>query len=234
MCRPSSLSLLTAGFVLLTGATAVAQLRTALEVRSLSPETAETGLPVDLRGIVVFSDPPSTIFLQDNTAGTFFRLDGRVPPAPGSEVRVTGTTMRGLYLPGIHEATFEILGQPGLPAAIRATLDDLLSGRYHYQRVSVEGIVRKISSNEENTAIVRLDLGSRVIAVQVETVAEGGKDLVDARVRVTGLAAGEVNHRRQLVEPYLRCRAQRRIDPVLSAETFGDRTLNHSCSLYLV
>lgn len=190
---------------LFTVAPAVAQLRTALEVRSLSPETAESGQPVDLRGIVVFSDPPSTIFFQDETAGTFFRLDGRVPPAPGSEVRVVGTTMPGLYLPGIHEATFEILGQPGLPAAIPATLDDLLSGRYHYQRVSVEGIVRKISSNDENTAIVRLDLGSRVIAVQVETVAEGGKDLVDARVRVTGLAAGEVNHRRQLVEPYLRC-----------------------------
>lgn len=200
----SPVPLLAAG-LLLTGTPVVAQLRTALEVRSLSPETAESGQPVDLRGIVVFSDPPSTIFLQDDTAGTFFRLDGRVPPAPGSEVRVTGTTMPGLYLPGIHEATFEILGQPGLPAAIPATLDDLLSGRYHYQRVSVEGIVRKISSNEENTAIVRLDLGSRVIAVQVETVAEGGKDLVDARVRVSGLAAGEVNHRRQLVEPYLRC-----------------------------
>lgn len=205
MCRPSPFSLLATGLVLLTGAPAVAQLRTALEVRSLSPETAESGQPVDIQGIVVFSDPPSTLFLQDDTAGTFFRLDGRVPPAPGSEVRVTGTTMPGLYLPGIHEATFEILGQPGLPAAIPATLDDLLSGRYHYQRVSVEGIVRKISSNEENTAIVRLDLGSRVIAVQVETVAEGGKDLVDARVRVSGLAAGEVNHRRQLVEPYLRC-----------------------------
>ncbi len=113
--------------------------------------------------------------------------------------------MPGLYLPGIHEATFEILGHPGLPEAIPASLDDLLSGRYHYQRVSVEGIVRTIASNEENTSLLRLDLGSRVIAVQVETVADGGKDLVDARIRVTGLAAGEMNHRRQLVEPYLRC-----------------------------
>jgi signal transduction histidine kinase len=191
--------------LLLAGGTARAQLRTALEVRSLPPETAETGLPADLRGVVVFSDPPSTIFFQDGTAGTFFRLDGRTPPAPGDEVRVVGKTMPGLYLPGIHEATFEILGHPGLPEAIPASLDDLLSGRYHYQRVSVEGIVRTIESNEENTSRLRLDLGSRVIAVQVETVADGGKDLVDARIRVTGLAAGEMNHRRQLVEPYLRC-----------------------------
>ena len=84
MFRSSPVPLLVAGLVLLTGAKAVAQLRTALEVRSLPPEQAETGLTVDLRGIVVFSDPPSTIFLQDETAGTFFRLDGRVPPAPGS------------------------------------------------------------------------------------------------------------------------------------------------------
>lgn len=197
--------LCTAVSFLLAGASVTAQLRSALEVRSLPPETAETGLPVDLRGVVVFSDPPSTIFFQDQTAGTFFRLDGRTPPAPGDEIRVIGRTMPGLYLPGIHEATFEILGHPGLPEAIPARLDDLLSGRYHYQRVSVEGIVRTIASNEENTSILRLDLGSRVVAVQVETVAEGGADLVDARVRVEGLAAGEMNHRRQLVEPYLRC-----------------------------
>jgi signal transduction histidine kinase len=191
--------------LLLAGETARAQLRTALEVRSLPPETAKSGLPADLRGVVVFSDPPSTIFFQDRTAGTFFRLEGRTPPTPGDEIRVVGETMPGLYLPGIQEAAFELLGHPGLPEAIPASLDDLLSGRYHYQRVSVEGIVRTIASNEENTSLLRLDLGSRVIAVQVETVADGGKDLVDARLRVTGLAAGEMNHRRQLVEPYLRC-----------------------------
>lgn len=181
------------------------QLRTALEVRSLPPAQAETGLPVDLRGIVVFSDPPSTVFLQDETAGTFFRLEGRLPPESGDEVRVRGKTFPGLYLTGIDETEFEITGHPGLPEAVPVSFEDLLSGRYHYQRVSVDGIVRTMTPDEENRAMVRIDLGSRILSIRVGAAPASMDGLVDARVRVAGLAAGELNHRRQLVEPYLRC-----------------------------
>jgi len=183
-----------------------AQLRTALEVRSLSPEQAEKGVPVELRGIVVFSDPPSTVFFQDETAGAFFQLGRREPPAPGDEIRVKGVAFQGLYLPGIAEAEFEVTGHPGLPEAVPVGFEDLLSGRHHYQRVSIEGIVRTVDPDEENTALARIDLGSRVIPVKVETPPESAGGLVDARVRVSGLAAGVLNNRRQLVEPYLRCR----------------------------
>lgn len=182
-----------------------AQLRTALEVRSLPPGEAEMGLPVDLRGIVVFSDPPSTAFLQDDTAGTFFRLEGRQPPEPGDEVRVKGKTFPGLFLTGVDETEFEITGHPGLPEAVPVGFEDLLSGRYHYQRVSVEGIVRTVAPDEEDRAMVRVDLGSRILSVRVGAAPGAINGLVDARVRVAGLAAGELNHRRQLVEPYLRC-----------------------------
>lgn len=192
--------------LLLAAGDATAQLRTALELRSLSLDEAQAGVPVELRGVVVFSDPPSTVFFQDATAGAFFRLDRRTPPAPGDEIRVRGFSQQGLYLPGIERAEFEILGHPGLPEAIPVDFEDLLSGRYHYQRVSVEGIVRTVAPDGEAAALLRLDLGSRVVSVRVETTPEHGTSLVDARVRVSGLAAGELNHRRQLVEPYLRCR----------------------------
>ncbi len=185
---------------------ATAQLRTALELRSLSLDEAKAGVPVELRGVVVFSDPPSTVFFQDATAGAFFRLERRPSPAPGDEVRVRGFSQQGLYLPGIERAEFEILGHPGLPEAIPVDFEDLLSGRYHYQHVSVEGIVRTVALDGEAATLLRLDLGSRVVSVRVETTPEHGTSLVDARIRAVGLAAGELNHRRQLVEPYLRCR----------------------------
>lgn len=191
--------------ILLCPALCWGQLRTALEVRSLSQELAETEMPVDLRGVVVFVDAPGTVFLQDSTAGAFFRLGGETPPRPGDEVRVRGVTATGLYLPGVANSEFEVLGHPGLPEAVPVEFDDLLSGRYHYQRVSVEGIVRLVVPDEENSSLVRLDLGSRVVSVRVESgPGESGK-LVGGRVRVSGLAAGELNIRRQLVEPYLRC-----------------------------
>lgn len=181
------------------------QIRTAVELRSLPADQAEAEVPVELQGVVVFVDAPTTVFFQDATAGSFFRLEGRESPQPGDEVRVRGVSHRGLYLPGIRRTEFEVLGHPGLPEGIPAGFEDLISGRYHYQRVAVEGIVRTIAPEGESSSVLRLDLGSRVVAVRVGASPEPTQDLIDARVRVLGLAAGELNHRRQLVEPYLRC-----------------------------
>ncbi|MEQ1842945.1 MAG: sensor histidine kinase, partial [Verrucomicrobiales bacterium] len=111
-----------------------AQLTTALELRSLTADEADTGLPVDLRGVVIFAEPQGTVFFQDATAGTFFQLKGQTAPAPGDEIRVKGASYPGLYLPGIAEAKLEVLGHPGLPGAVAVSFDDLASGRYHYQR----------------------------------------------------------------------------------------------------
>lgn len=201
-CRPAVL--LVAG-LWLADASGAEPLRTAREVRSLPVAQAESGLAVDLTGVVTFSDPPNTAFIQDGTAGTFFRLEGAPAPQPGDAVRVRGRTFPGLYLPGIEEAAFEILSHQGQPEAVPATYDDLMSGRYHYQRVAVEGIVRSVTPEEEGSTLVQLALGSRRVEVRVELPDSSGLDWIDARVRVTGLAAGHINARRQLVAPYLRC-----------------------------
>ncbi len=182
-------------------------LTTALELRSLSAEEAGSGVPVDLQGIVIFAEPRGTVFFQDATAGTFFQLKGQTAPAPGDEIRVRGVSYPGLYLPGIEEAKLEVLGHPGLPGAVAVNFDDLVSGRYHYQYVTFEGIVRTVEPDEEGASLVRVALGSRVVEIRMEEPPPGETTLIDSRVRVSGLAAGELNNRRQLVEPYLRCRS---------------------------
>ncbi len=187
--------------------TAAEPLTTALELRSLSKEEADSGVAVDLRGVVIFAEPHGTVFFQDATAGAFFQLKGLTAPAPGDEIRVRGISYPGLYLPGIEEAKLEILGHPGLPAAVAVNFDDLISGRYHYQRVSVEGIVRTVEPDEEGASLLRIDLGSRVVEIRMEEPPPGDDSLIDSRVRVSGLAAGDLNNRRQLVAPYLRCRS---------------------------
>ena len=184
-------------------------LTTALEVRSLTPAEADRGLPVRLRGVVVFVESVSAIFLQDDTSTTFFRLAPRQRlPLVGEEIEVTSTTRMGLYLPGLSDTTYRVLGRRELPPGIVALYDDLHFGRYHYQRVTVEGIVRSLHpfrQSNQDRAILRLAMGSRVIEVRVEKPADGAPALVGHRVRVTGLAAGLINTpRRQLVQPYLR------------------------------
>lgn len=190
-------------------ANAIAQSRTitkAIEIRALSPAEAEQGVPVDLRGIVVFIEGPQAVFLQDESSTTFFRTDRAPRFKVGDEIEVRGKTRMGLYLPGIETTAsgIRVVGHRALPAGIPALFDDLVFGRYHYQRVAIEGIVRSVKPLDAKQALLRLAMGSRVMEARVEQSLESGRTLVDHRVRITGLAAGFINDRRQLVQSYVR------------------------------
>jgi signal transduction histidine kinase len=182
-----------------------AELSRALDIRTLPYERSLEKLPVDLTATIGFVESGSTVLVQDDTAGTHLhfkpnRNDLRV----GDRVRIKGTTMAGLYLPGVDVTELQILGHAAPPAAAPATYDDLATGRFHYQRVLVEGLGRTLTPLDENRSLLRLAMGSRVIEVRVDTPPDSAPDVIDARLRITALAAGGINDRRQLVFPYLR------------------------------
>jgi signal transduction histidine kinase len=130
----------------------------------------------------------------------------------------------GHYLPGLDDTTVHVLGRRAqLPPGIPAQFDDLVFGRFHYQRVALEGIIRSVAVQkriesrneagaiyapvrvgEKNITEIRLAMGSRVIEAHLEQPPPAGVSFVDRRVRITGLAVGVINQRRQLVKPYLR------------------------------
>lgn len=194
----------------------------AIEVRSLSLAEAETGIPVELRGIVVFIEGPSAVFVQDDTSTTFFRIEKLPPFTVGDEIKVWGKTRMGLYLPGIDASRAEVVGHRALAPGIPAGYDDLVFGRYHYNRVAVEGIVRSIKPADQNRSVIRLAMGSRVIEVRVEQPLESDRSLIDYRVRVTGLAAGFINERRQLVQPYVRALGWNEVEVIAPAPPASD------------
>ena len=179
-------------------------LTTALEVRRLSADDALKGLEVRLRGTVTFVGVPGSVFLQDETAGTFFRTSNSSMPQPGDVVEVVGRTHLGHYLPGLGMSTCRILGKGEMPKAIEAGYDDLVSGYYHYQWVAIEGIVRTQGTLEDGRGVIKVALGNRCVEVRMETKEAPPQSWVDSRVRVEGLAAGSINSRRQLVQPFLR------------------------------
>ena len=181
-------------FALVFQGTVRAQLTRALDIRTLPYERSLEKLPVELTAVVGFVESGGTVFVQDDTAGTHLhfkpaRNDLRV----GDRVQVKGITMAGLYLPGVEVVELQILGHESPPAGVSASFDDLATGRFHYQRVVVEGLGRTLTPLDENSSLLRLAMGSRVIEVRI-----------DARLRITALAAGGINDRRQLVFPYLR------------------------------
>src|SRR5690606_1815544 len=175
----------------------LAELTRAIEIRSLSHEEAEAGLDVRIQGTVTFIEGPNAVFVQDETAGTFFR------PAPGDELRpgaiveVTGMTHVGMYLPGIGPAPYRIIGYGPLLPAIQVGYAGLTEAGYNYPRVAIEGIVRSVTANGGGRSVIRIAIGCDVVEARVdsEIAVEGG--MVDCRVRAEGLAAGGINRRRQ-------------------------------------
>ncbi len=203
--RHSRFVILSSFLLLISSFEAKADLTRAIDIRTLPYERSLEKLPVDLTATVGFVESGGTVFVQDDSAGTHLhfkppRNDLRV----GDRLRVKGVTMAGLYLPGVEVAELALLGHESPPAPVAADYDDLASGRFHYQRVSVEGVGRSLSAMDEDRSLLRLAMGGRVIEVRVDAPLESAPVLIDARLHITALAAGGINDRRQLVFPYLR------------------------------
>lgn len=178
----------------------------------MTPAQAEERRPVRLRAVVTFNDSPSVVFVQDATAGALFRPGGVVGLKPGDEVEIQGYTQPALYMPGIERATFRLIGHGPAPVATPVTYAELISGRFHYQWVAVEGIVRSVVPIDDGRATLRLALGTDMLEAIVKTSADGVGPDVDSLVRVRGLASGRINSRRQLVRPYLQLAGWQDVD----------------------
>lgn len=178
----------------------------AIQIRSLSHEEALRALPVRIRGTVIFIASKQDVFVQDDTAGTFFQAqDANI--RPGDIVEVSGETKGGLYLPGIEMTKFQVLGNGPLPEALPVTYDDLRSGRFHYQRVAVQGVVRACSRDAAGRVTLQIGAGQPRIEVRIEPGESPDLSaLVGSEIRAEGLAAGSINPRRQLVQPYVQLR----------------------------
>jgi len=187
----------------LAGPASAQVLTKAIEVRSLNRTQADQGLEARLRGTVVFVET-SAVFVQDETSTTFFRPERADAFRPGDEIEVQGLTRMGLFLPGLGLATARVLRHGERPPGIPANYDDLVSARFHYQRVAVEGVVHTVAPLDEGRSLLRLAMGSRVIDVRIDVPPESQRRLVDTRVRIKGLASGYHNERRQLVQAHVR------------------------------
>lgn len=178
----------------------------AIDLRSLSAEEAAEERPVQIEAQISFIESSGTLFIQDQTGGTFFRPIKPSPPVSvGDRVAVSGVTFPGLYLTGIDRATVRVIQKGNTPPPARdAAVDDLFSGRFHYQRVKIQGVIRRQSPLDESGTLLVLAIGPRQVQLHLDAPIQGDAQWIDSEVAVTGLAAGGINDRRQLVQPYLR------------------------------
>jgi signal transduction histidine kinase len=185
---------------------ALKQLTTARELRALPVEEAAQKYPVVLRGVITLAASEGTFFLQDETGGTYIHAQKTAFTAEqGQLVEVEGYTYRGLYLTGVLPIKWRILGQVPLPPPRPVNYEQLASGIFNYEWVEVRGTVRAFRAEEDGRGILTLGMGNgRLEILANEADPTEAERLIDAAVRVTGLAAGFINNKRQLVAPHLR------------------------------
>lgn len=179
------------------------EMLTAAQVRSLTPQQAAQGLPVNFRGVVTYCDEGlNTRFVQDDTAGIyFFNLRSNMPAlTAGQMVEIEGVTHPGAYAPIIAPSSIKVLGQVNLPAAKPVTGQQLVNGQEDSQFIQVSGIVRSVRF-DQGTGQYWIELvadGQRFTAYARQIPVTKPESLVDSVLRVQGVCTTLFNHQRQL------------------------------------
>lgn len=160
-----------------------------VDVLRLPAEKAREGLTVRVRGVLTCYVPGSQLcFVQDETAGIY------VQPAPwprdleiGQVVTVEGTSAEGRFSPIIQWAAIRPTGNKKTIVPRRVTIEELNTGRMDCQYVELEGVAQS-AQREGNVINVKLALGSNVATILIFSLENARTNIVDARVRVRGVA----------------------------------------------
>ena len=182
------------------------ELTTAAQVRQLTPAQAALHFPVRLRGIVTFCDENNYyFFVQDKSAGIYFRLDPSADGAPlaaGQLIEIQGEADPGEFAPVVMAHNIQIIGSGTFPNANPVLFQQIASGQDDSQFVEIHGIVRAVQFDSAS-GLFLVDIatgGGRVTAYAKSLPVAQGGDLVDSTVAVRGVCVTEFNHQRQLFD----------------------------------
>ena len=180
------------------------------EIRSMPLAEAERGVAARIRGVVTLLArvhiPKEAIIVQDASAGIWVSLE-RLAVLPeglerGSEVEVEGVMDRGGFAPNLIATSVRVMGSQPLPPPQPASDERFFSGADTCSRISVDGILQGYRDDGTQWRLILERSGRRFLAsVPKALVAADPTSLVDAVVRVTGVATSRFNTRGEFVSP---------------------------------
>ncbi len=173
------------------------------DIRRLSPEQADLGYPVRLRGTITYYDRSWTnMFFQDETAGIYVVGDPHLPDEVRSGVRaeITGITERGGFAPIVTRLRARVLGPGHPPRQTEGGLHALLTGKLDSQWTEVEGTVRTGEVRDDHL-FLKMDEGGHSFICQLPGITDPSlaRRFVDSRIRVRGVCGTEFNRMGQLL-----------------------------------
>jgi len=172
------------------------------QVAALPNAQAARALPVRITATVTFARPSeATLFVMEDGLGIYVRFHQEIGLRPGDRVEVTGVT-RQSFKPTILGQSVRILAHGDLPKPQPANFEDLIQSRLDCQYVSIAG--RVLSATMDDTVdhrSIRIHIEvprGTVEGVMVEAGPLRVEDLLDAEVRMTGVAGGAYDGKMQV------------------------------------
>ncbi|HEV2989378.1 MAG TPA: sensor histidine kinase [Candidatus Angelobacter sp.] len=176
------------------------------QVRRLSPDKAQLGYPVRIRGVITDDIPKPDFFVQDETAGIYVEGNRALGGSHvfGDFVEVEGITGPGRFAPVIREQSLRILGRKPLPNAHLYAFHELADGQKDSQWVRVSGIVRSASIDRTSwpEPVLAMNVSSEGSQFSVRTPLPLSQDIsswVGKEVQIQGVCGTLFNAERQLI-----------------------------------
>jgi len=171
-------------------------------IHSLSKAEAAKGLPVAFEATVTYYVKTDVdLFVQEGSEAVYVETNSDLNLVPGDRVMVRGKT-RDSYRPEVVGESVARLQAGTLPTPIAANFAQLVRGELDGMRVTVRGRVRSVDTvifgNQPGVDIKLLMDGGLIDTSTLSTNANSSKDMLDAEVEVTGVAAGIFDTKGQL------------------------------------
>ncbi len=190
-------------------------------VRGMSDEEVCSHVPLRLQGVVTWLKRSPDGVLQDlivqegeagawlsphmsREASSWHGDDAALAAvARGMTVEIEGTTVGGGFSPMVLPSTIDVVGPGSLPPPRKVDMDRFFSGAEDGLRVEVTGVVQWF--NDLGTWELAVEhAGRRFLAVVPrETTADPATTLVDAWLRLRGVAVSGFNTRGEIMYPRL-------------------------------
>ena len=196
-------------------------LRSIAEIDAFTEDPTPRKAPFELTGTVVgaFILPKTGEVVLSDGSGTrisLYRDLGLSQPEPGDTIEASGVAnMSGEHEPYVRLEDFRVLGRGPRPEPVSVRLSGLSAREHHLAIVRTEGTVVDAFPDEVDRryAILLLEDGGAVVPVSFPRDTSGDRsDLVDARIRVTGVYRRNVEGVRKYSWPNIALRAPEDIE----------------------
>jgi diguanylate cyclase (GGDEF)-like protein/PAS domain S-box-containing protein len=169
--------------------------RTVHQIHILSNAEARQAYPVELDGVVIYSDPEwGLLFVRDETGSVYINVHGsKATYRLGTRVRVEGVTGPGDAQPIVAHPRIHVLGSGRAPVAEPRSVAELDSGEADSSWVVTEGILHPCEPIWNRVCYRIFDGKKLVWLVAPQLDSPAAQRLIGAKVRVRGVSALHFN-----------------------------------------